>query len=87
MIDEDTPLVFPKLGSRWRHTKSGGEYVVMAFCLIEATLIPSVVYKGQRAYYRDGFEWSWWCRPLAEFMDGRFVQIEAIGANDGRDSD
>lgn len=58
--------------SRWRHVKTGHEYVVHDHVLLEATLEPAVVYYRHRS--ADPFE-TMWCRPASEFFDGRFERI------------
>ena len=65
----------PKLGSIWRHVKSGAEYEIISFCLIEATLKPAIIYRGGHGFYLDGKTWTIGCRPAEEFMDGRFVFV------------
>ena len=57
--------------SDWLHVKSGGKYAVKMHVLIEATLEPAVVY-----YKRFDDPRVTWCRPAAEFFDGRFQKIE-----------
>ncbi len=61
-------------GSVWRHEKSGGFYVVLGQCRIEATNTPAVRYMP----VDGGTEWV---RPEDEFMDGRFVRICEMRAN------
>ena len=56
--------------SRWRHLKSGGNYVVRMHVLLEHTLEPHVVYHKQ---FAEPFEM--WCRPAREFFDGRFERM------------
>lgn len=55
-----------EVGSRWEHRK-GGRYTVVAVGVIEATLTPAVVYRSGNG--------NVWVRPLAEFLDGRFVRV------------
>ncbi len=54
----------------WRHRKSGGVYVISGICQIEATNEPGVLYSSVQT------EGPLWCRPLAEFTDGRFVRLD-----------
>jgi hypothetical protein len=49
-----------------KHVKSGGLYKVMGPAKIEATLEDVVVYMS----LQDG---KVWVRPMAEMVDGRFV--------------
>jgi hypothetical protein len=58
----------PALQSTWRH-RSGGLYVVVAHCVLEADLTPAVGYVAADA----GAGAALWVRPLAEFTDGRFT--------------
>lgn len=61
-------------GSVWRHRKTQGLYeVVLSNALIEASKTPAVVYRARS----DG---QVWVRPVAEFMDGRFEQVDATEA-------
>lgn len=57
----------PAAGSVWRH-RSGGLYRVVTTVIVEATLEPAVVYTKNGG---DGV--LKWCRPLSEFLDGRFT--------------
>jgi len=59
----------PPIGSRWRHRRSGGTYVVIAVALVESTLVPAVVYAGVA---REGR--AVWVRPLEQWAE-RFEQI------------
>ena len=56
-------------GSRWDHRK-GGRYVVVGYCLLEATATPAILYA------RDEPEAPIWARSAAEFLDGRFARIK-----------
>ena len=60
----------PHAGSRWRHAKTGNVYVIVFNGLLESTCEPHVGYRRE-----DGTPPVWF-RPLAEFLDGRFVQIK-----------
>lgn len=65
----------PQPGSRWRH-RSGGEYVVIQGCVIEATLTPAVLYQSVDPCGTLQAMWmSSWVRPLDEFLDGRFIRV------------
>ena len=57
---------FPDTGP-WMHVKSGRHYVVLHPVMIESGLVPAVAYS---ALGGDGLIWV---RPVAEFLDGRFV--------------
>jgi hypothetical protein len=59
----------PLDGSRWTHRNGGTYEVVVGLARIEATLEAAVVYRSlERGIV--------WVRPLAEFIDGRFSNIE-----------
>jgi hypothetical protein len=56
-------------GTLWKHLKTGNMYVIVDVCLLEATLDEHVLYK--RADHTGPI----WCRPMSEFIDGRFEQV------------
>lgn len=56
------------MNQTWKHRK-GGLYFIEGFCVIEAGLVPAVMY---RAF---GGEGPIFIRPCAEFFDGRFQQV------------
>jgi hypothetical protein len=58
------------ISTLWRHRKTGGVYVISGFCQIEATNELGVLYSSVQT------EGPLWCRPLAEFIDGRFVRLD-----------
>ncbi len=64
------PLAQVLGGSMYRHRKSGRYCIVLAIGKIEATLNPCVIYQATYGS-RDV-----WVRPLDEFMDGRFADME-----------
>lgn len=55
-------------GTRWRHFK-GGDYEILLIALRESDKSPQVI-------YRSNATGIVFVRPLAEFMDGRFVPIK-----------
>ena len=57
-------------GSRWDHCK-GGRYVVVGYCLLEATATPAILYA------LDEPEAPIWARDAGEFLDGRFTPVKA----------
>jgi hypothetical protein len=68
----------PDVSSLWRH-RDGGVYEVVCNAIRESDLVPVVVYRasgpqpvvsGRKRYL--GLAWT---RPLAEFLDGRFVMV------------
>ncbi|MEO0678848.1 MAG: DUF1653 domain-containing protein [Pseudomonadota bacterium] len=65
MVQAEVPT-----GSVWRHVKSGGRYMVIGYCWLEATAQPAVLYA------RDEPESEIWARDAAEFLDGRFERAE-----------
>jgi len=58
----------PTKDSRWIH-KKGGIYRVVTTALNESTLDVVVVYTNEQYGVT-------WIRPLAEFMDGRFIRLD-----------
>lgn len=54
------------IGSRWRHV-NGARYEIKDVVLIEGTMTPAITYRAT-----DCQESVTWCRPAAEFLDGRF---------------
>lgn len=62
---------FDDLSGVWVHRKTGGRYKIVTFCLIEADLTLSVVYRNLANNLT-------WCRPISEFTDGRFVREEGV---------
>lgn len=56
-------------GSVWLHVATGRRYVIVDTCLIEADLTESVLYRKE-----DG-DGPIWCRPMTEFLDGRFKEV------------
>lgn len=66
----------PGIGSRWRHRKRGGTYVVCFFGRLQ-TDHPSEQLKdcADMVMYRSEDDWSWSIREVSEFMDGRFEEI------------
>jgi hypothetical protein len=66
-VTADPTIYCPKPGSLWVHRK-GGKYAVLCVARVEATLEHVVVY-----HKRDRLD-DVWTRPVAEFMDGRFVE-------------
>jgi hypothetical protein len=51
----------------WTHVKTGKNYVIISFGIIEKTMQPSVIYSEYT--HRDQV----WVRPCSEFFDGRFT--------------
>lgn len=60
----DREYDFPDSGV-WHHVKSSHQYVVLFPAVIEAIVEPGVAYSGKNGLI--------WVRPVAEFLDGRFV--------------
>ena len=57
------------VGHRYQHKKTGGTYRVMCVARIEVTTELAVVYESEKDQTK-------WVRPLHEFVDGRFVEID-----------
>lgn len=55
-------------GTRWKHIKSGHDYMIHGHVIMEATLSLAITYSmyGQTEI---------WCRPAREFLDGRFERL------------
>jgi hypothetical protein len=68
MLSEAAKLV--KVGGRYRHSKSGGEYTVVDLALIEATEKVGVVYLAE---YDERFKWL---RPVDDFVAE--VEIDGV---------
>lgn len=63
------PPFLPPARPRWQHVKTGGIYTELHRACLEADLTEVVVYQSAHTG-------EIWVRPLAEFMDGRFVPEE-----------
>lgn len=59
-----------KLQSVWRHVKTDNEYRVVSLSVRESDCVICVNYWKIHTYTPVP-----WCRPLSEFLDGRFVKI------------
>lgn len=55
-------------GSRWRHRRSGGVYVVQGVCVLEANQKAAVLYRNTEGG-------PVWARNGREFLDGRFERV------------
>lgn len=71
------PNEVPALDSRWVHQKTGHLYEVDNLCMIEATMTWAVHYHrvGGGLPEPGDLRAIGWVRPVAEFMDGRFVRV------------
>lgn len=67
-LDELSTIV-PK-GSVWQHKKTETLYMVRDLVLIESTLTVSISYSKV-----SELQPVIWVRPLEEFLDGRFEQV------------
>ncbi len=56
-------------GEQVRHVKTGGLYKIICLAKIEATLEDAYVYQALR-------NMTFWIRPQAEMLDGRFIRAE-----------
>lgn len=65
----------PKSGSLWRHIKSDSVYLVMYIGVRESTVEPDVAYMAFDEA-KQAPKPPVWFRPLADFLDGRFVTCE-----------
>lgn len=57
-----------KPGSKLKHKKSGGFYIVLQLANIETNLEAAYVYESMQTH-------DFWIRPQAEMEDGRFELI------------
>lgn len=73
----DTPTL--EMGQYWRHKKTGHEYIIEGFCVIEASMAPAVLYRQHKG--GEAYSATLWARPVTEFMDGRF---ELLSLSEGR---
>lgn len=64
----DSPVKISE--AMFRHRK-GGIYSVLDVCIIEKTCEPGVVYQDAATLLK-------WCRPISEFLDGRFTPLGGI---------
>ena len=60
----------------WRHEKSGGVYVIVGSCQLEATNEPAYLYKAVHTVDTAPI----WARSCAEFLDGLFTQLVVYDA-------
>ncbi len=58
---------FPNSERVWTHVKTGGRYLVLLQCIVEATKEPAVAYTSETPDHPI------WIRPVSEFLDGRFA--------------
>jgi hypothetical protein len=70
----------PANGTLWVHARTGDEYRVLWGCVREDDLTPTVLYAAAAScFFRDGrcltYPQFVWCRPLDQFLDGRFVLL------------
>ena len=59
------------IGTTWQHVKSGCIYTVVGVCVIEKTNEYAFLYKHGTSSAQAP-----WCRPVDEFLDGRFLIVE-----------
>lgn len=59
------------VGTHWRHKKTDREYVVTGICLREMNLEEHILYRALETETNHT-----WARPVAEFLDGRFVRVK-----------
>lgn len=65
----------PEPGTFWRHVARGTEYMLCGGCFIENGVVPAIAYRDSAG--------DVWVRPVVEFMDGRYVQIESPAPEGG----
>lgn len=59
-----------RVGKLYQHKKTRGTYRVIECGKIEKDLTPCVIYVAE--------DNTVWVRPTAEFLDGRFVEIDDV---------
>lgn len=57
----------------WTHVKTGNDYRIVGFCVREHDVVQCVLYTRNVLNLVDVMN-PIWCRPVREFMDGRFVK-------------
>ena len=60
-----------EFGSLWIHVRSGGIYTTVQECQIEYNDTLGILYKSLEGG-------KLWCRPMEEFLDGRFKPINIL---------
>lgn len=60
------------MGSTWRHRR-GEEYFVVGYCVLAGYRVPAVLCRGSDSVV--------WCRPAAQFLDGRFFRVDGMGSD------
>ena len=58
----------------WRHRKKGTVYRVQGFCVRESDVTACVLYQ-ENVFSLDDTYNPVWCRPVEEFLDGRFEKL------------
>lgn len=69
MTDASIKFQVP-VGSRWRHLRTGGYYIVTGLAMSEGDLTMLVCYRNVKSD-PDTVPWA---RPAEQFLDGRFEQ-------------
>ena len=68
------PPEAPQPGSLWRHVKRGSLYLILGTAVRQDSGNPAR--EGEvLVVYRSESDGRLWTRPLAEFVDGRFVRV------------
>jgi hypothetical protein len=66
----------PSLGSVWQHVRRGTRYSVLHIGTLQ-TSEPGLD-DELCVVYRNVSHYAVWVRPLSEFMDGRFIEIDVV---------
>lgn len=71
----------PKVDSRWKH-KNGGEYIIIGIGTMQSQDWVKLNTHDKFECYIDMEEVviysdykTFWVRPIAEFLDGRFIEL------------
>lgn len=75
----------PKVDSRWKHKASDREYIIIGIGKMQSKkwMTLAGTFTDQTLFYVDMEEVviysdhkEFWVRPIAEFLDGRFVEMK-----------
>jgi hypothetical protein len=65
----------PSLGSIWQHCRRGTRYTVLHIGTLQTSEEPGLD-DELCVIYQNISHYAVWVRPLTEFMDGRFIEID-----------
>ncbi len=74
-MTQSTPVQTPfQPDEKIQHVKTGGFYRIVCVAKVEATLEEVYVYQALR-------NMTYWTRPRAEMLDGRFVRVSSVDSD------